>query len=269
MRFGSGNVDSSIRLEFMIRTAFKLPFTAIHPIGVGYFQGELIRIVLEFAGSPTPTQMKLADSLLHLFCNYSATGALSGREIPPQWSGVEWTKVEMRSLTERVYELRNCRIDDTAVVLLCDLLLRESSSLSLAACVVSNGGEGVKLLQEPEMWSTYPPRFEALPFGFEDLRPESGAYTFVLELAEPLESTARQTLESQLNLWLLCVMAGGYALAPIEPKFNYVEPYDSIVAFQATIEWTIFKLRAHPAAIDALVNIFSKFGQEIQRVTIE
>jgi hypothetical protein len=250
----------------MIRTAFRLPFRAVHPAEGFFSGGEEVQLSLEFAADPTPTQVALADGLMRLFADFAATGALSGQRFAPHRSGVDVGLIEMRSSSVRVYSLGHCRIDDAAMVLLCDMLLRESVALSLRSFIVSNGGQGVDLLQDPNSWSTYPARYTPLPFEVDDQEPESGAYTFVLDLAEPLKSAASSTLTAWLGLWTRCVMAGGYALAPISPKDNYVEPDDSIVDFATTVEWSVFKLRAHPAAIDALVNLLACFSQEVQRV---
>jgi len=67
-------------------------------------------------------------------------------------------------------------------------------------------------------------------------------------------------LEFALNLWRDFIADGGFALAPIPPDANYLEPDDPFVDFDQTIEWTVFKLRAHPASIDALVNVMAAFS---------
>ena len=250
----------------MIRTAFPLPFRAGYPASGFFSVDEKTQLSLEFAVEPTPAQAVLADGVMRLFADFAATGALCGERFTPQYSGIDYCPIELRTSNVRVYSLRNCRIDDSAMVLLCDLFLRESVALSLRSLIVSNGGAGTDLLQDPNSWSTYPARYTPLPFEIDDQQPESGAYTFVLDLAEPLGVSAKSTLTSWLGLWTQIVMAGGYALAPIEPKDNYVEPSATIVDFATTLEWSVFKLRAHPAAIDALVNQFARFSERVQRV---
>ena len=250
----------------MIRTAFRLPFRAIHPATEFFASGGDVQLALEFAAEPTPAQVAQADDLMQLFADYAATGALSGRRFAPHRSGVDGGPIAFRSPTVRVWSLSNCRIDDTAMVFLCDMLMRLNVAVPLRSFVVSNGGEGVELLQDPDSWSTYPERYTPLPFEIDDQEPESGAYTFVLDLTEPLKAPARDALNAWLGLWTRCVLAGGYALAPIEPKDNYVEPDGEVVDFATTVEWSVFKLRADPVAIDALVNLLCCFSERIQRV---
>jgi hypothetical protein len=50
-----------------------------------------------------------------------------------------------------------------------------------------------------------------------------------------------------------------------------VEPDNPLVAFENTVEWTLFKLRAQPAALDSLVNILAWSSirhEKIAEVTI-
>ncbi len=256
----------------MIRTAFRLPFRAVHPPDGFFCSDEEVYLFLEFEREPTPSQVALADGLMLLFTDFAATGAMSSRQLVTHRSRVDLGPIAMRSSILRVYSLTHCSIDDAAMVVLCDMLMREGDVLRLRSFVVSNGGQGVEMQQDPSSWSTYPRRHETPVFDIDDQQPESGGYTFVIDLAEPLRASAREVLSARLGLWTRCVLAGGYALAPIEPKFNYVEPEDSVVEFATTLEWTVFKLRAHPAAIDALVNLFAFFSEETQpvlRLTIQ
>lgn len=255
-----------IGLSCMIRTAFQLPFRAAHPPD-GFFSSEKeVLLCLEFACEPTTRQLAIADSVMLLFTDFAATGAMSRRQFIPHRSLLAVGPTAMQSSKLRVYSLSRCSIDDAAMVVLCDMLMRQKDAMPLRSFIIRNGDQETELRQDPTSWSTYPGQHEAPPFDVEDQQPESGGYTFVLDLEEPLKSLAREVITSRLNLWTRCVLSGGYALSPIEPQFNYVEPEDSVVDFATTLEWSIFKLRAHPAAIDALVNIFVFFSKETQRV---
>jgi hypothetical protein len=251
----------------VIRTAFRLPFRAVHPAQAHFFEsrGEVV-VAFEFEREPTAEQAAKADAILQGFIDLALTGALSGQRIAPGRSRVDAGPVSLRSPRTRACNLTRCRIDDAAVVLLCDMLLRDSDALQLRSFAASDGGEMVELAQDPDAWSTYPQRHATLPFELDDQEPESGGYTFVLDLAEPLQPEAEGTLGAWLGIWLRSVLAGAYALAPIHPKDNYVEPGDPPVSFATTVEWSVFKLRAHPAAIDGLVNLLASFSDRVQRI---
>lgn len=252
----------------MIQTAFQLPFRVVHPVEKFFSAGGEVQFMLEFSTNLTSAQVAWIDSLIQLFADFAGTGALSGRRFAPHRSGIDRSPIAMRPPRVCVWTLSNCCIDDAAIVVLCDMLMRESVALPLRSFAVSNGGKEVELVQDTDSWSSYPARYAPLPFEVADQEPESGAYTFTLALAEPLKSSARDTLTAWLRLWTRCVLAGGYALAPVEPKHNYVEPDDSVVDFSTTVEWSVFKLRAHPAAVDALVNLLACFSQKVQRVLL-
>ena len=98
--------------------------------------------------------------------------------------------------------------------------------------------------------------------------PESGAYTFIAELAQPLNDVNASRLDAALKTWSRCVLSGGFALAPIPPEENYVEPDDPFVTFDNTVEWTFFKHRAHPRSLSALVNVFAAFHYRFQAVQL-
>ena len=90
---------------------------------------------------------------------------------------------------------------------------------------------------------------------------------FAMTYATPLDDATRGALQGVLDSWTATVLAGGFALAPIPPADNYVEPDGPFVEYDATVEWTVFRLRANTAAVDALVNAFAAFHGRHRQIT--
>jgi len=150
---------------------------------------------------------------------------------------------------------------------LAHLFLARREALPLQSLEVSVPGERAiqRLGYDPTRLSTYPKVYEKLPFILTNEEPESGGYTFTAELGQPLQAQNGQYLEYALKGWTEGVLAGGYGLAPIPPQESYVEPDSGpLTSFDTTVEWPVFKLRADPACLEGLINIFAAFHYRCQ-----
>jgi hypothetical protein len=83
--------------------------------------------------------------------------------------------------------------------------------------------------------------------------------------AEPDEETAA-ALQETFDVWTAFILAGGFPPLPNPPDENYVEPDGPLIHYDTTVEWTVFKFRADPAAIDALLNAVAAFHARKARV---
>ena len=260
---------SGSRMTVALRTAFELPFEVTHPGRPFLSTGASVDLILELkAGVARESVIDTLTSTVSLFAALAGHGGLCGSRIHPGQSHLNLrTEVELAPGLV-VFNLTECLVDDCALVVLCDLLLhrRHSGSLRRVACVDS--GRETRLQEDSTSYSTYPDVYGALPFDLADEMPESGAYTFIAELAQPLNDVNASRLDAALKTWSRCVLSGGFALAPIPPEENYVEPDDPFVTFDNTVEWTFFKHRAHPRSLSALVNVFAAFHYRCQAVQL-
>lgn len=243
----------------MIHTAYRLPFTVTLPTRAFFSSGEDVLLIVSLRdGKASAGCRERVAEALSVFTQLVNLGALAGNKIEPWHSGANIQSVasapdELALLFER------CLFDDAGLIVLCDVLLHEKVAPLVKSLTVQMAGAAYQpLAAGTHSFSTYPARFKNLPFPILDEHPESGTYAFTLNLTSSLDGSLRETLERSLTAWSACVIAGGFALSPIPPSDNYVES-EPLIEYDSTIEWAAMRLRAHPAAIDAVINIFAAF----------
>jgi hypothetical protein len=249
----------------MIATGFALPFRFLYSEGDSRSDGQ-VSIRIRCASTGQAGQVARA---IGLFARLADTGAL-GSSVPAPWE----TRCVVAAISaddprDALFHVSPCRLAPEAWVVLCHLLLRLHQILPLEFVEIlrSDGLNPTGLAQSSDEESTYPPACSPLPFVLDDLEPEGGGYSFLIALAAPLLPDNETLLNDWLATWALAVQNGAYALAPDDPASDYVEPDGEIVAYDTTIEWAVFKLRADPsAAIDALLNILCRFHVRCQPI---
>jgi hypothetical protein len=243
-------------------SAYELPFSIRHSSGPLLSSGGPVEAV---AIGQSESDTTLPGKIFGLFAGLAATGALAGTNIEPWNSGIQIKGTPHNAR----FELTNCRVDEQALIVLVHLLFARQEELLLRSVEVSLQGKSAtqRLECDQTTLSWYPDCYRSLPFALIDEEPEGDTYTFVTELRKPLQASHGEHLENALDLWTKAILAGGYGLAPIPPQESYLEPEsEHVTAFDTTVEWTIFKLRADPACIHSLINIFAAFHHRCQEV---
>lgn len=244
----------------MLSTAYELPFAVRYPDAGFFSSGRDVRLTVRLRKPASPDLEQAVDRVFSSFAALAAIGGLSGADIDPTASGISECACVSAEPLQRTYELRACRIDDHALVTLSDMLLHGSIAPSLERVTVHGTGELVTLVTSfPQLLLSQPIRYKQLPFSLIDESPELGGFTFALSLASPPTPDHLTELQESFDTWTAFVLSGGFALAPIPPDDTYVEPDNPLVDFENTVEWAFFKFRAHPAAIDSLINIIVRF----------
>lgn len=248
--------------------AYRLPFEVLYSEPHFMSRLQTVRIVLRCSAVlENPAALLLP---LRTFVRLAATGALAGAQWPPAQSrasiiedsvsqagshltlAMVWEAVDVRSSVVLVHLLIAKQMP--LRVSLLEMLLSDSEPTQL-----------IPICQAEE--ATFPGHFASLPFELVDESPESGAYTFTAICEEPISPLNKMTLTTQLSAWLTAVLEGAYGVAPIAPEESYAEPSSAPPeVIGRTAEWTIFKLRADPACIKALVNIVAAFHERCQKL---
>jgi hypothetical protein len=255
----------------MLRSAFDLPFAVSYPTRPFFSAGSDTIVSIRLRNGISPYEIARTAAVLERFVQLANAGGLAGRAIEPWRSGVATHSTIAAGPVEVSFRLERCLFDDASLLALCDLFLHKDNVTLVQAIDIGAGAPVQRLICDRASYSTYPGRFARLPFELVDEEPESGAYTFTLTLATELDDDGRMALADAMRTWSSFVLAGGFALAPIPPEENYVEPDDPFVELDHSVEWSVFKLRAHPAAVDALLNTFAAFhgrGRGLSAVTI-
>jgi hypothetical protein len=252
-----------------MKTAYQLPFGVTYPTRAFFASGHDVSLVVRLHDHAPADSAALIAGAVASFIDLVGTGALAGEVIKPWQSGVTTCRLVTATPPDEVsFTLEGCQFDDAGLMVLCDLLLHERNApLVQSVAVRMHGVPNQPLACDPDALSDYPARFARLPFPLEDEDPEGGAYSLAIEFASPLDDATRAVLRRTLDTWTAVVLAGGFALAPIPPSQNYVEPDNPFVEYDATVEWTVFKLLASGAAVDALVNAVAAFHGRCRPIT--
>jgi hypothetical protein len=251
--------------NIMITTGFALPFRFILSRSAGLSDRPLS---IHIRATSADTAGVVPDTI-GLFGRLAATGALGGSAPAPWDTRFAFVQRPAHDPRDALFQVSACRLDPGAWIVLCHLLLRLHRELPLESVDILQLGDPYpdRLAESSTADSTYPRACTPLPFVLDDLQPEGGGYSFLIALASPLMAENESLLNDWLATWVQAVQCGAYALAPDDPIGNYVEPDGEIVAYDTTIEWAVFKLRADPdAAIDALLNILCCFHVRCQPI---
>lgn len=243
-------------------TAYAIPFRVTYAGADAWASGTALQIAVRYTGVPNETFQAVAP--VRLLTQLAATGALAGNSIRPSTSSLRLSEHDILAARRHIaLMLRDCVVDPCSIVVLTHLFLAaDSAVLPEEISIFPPTGETAlhSLSDQTSEFSTYPERYAALPFRLIDEQPESGGYTFTADLASNVTPEAALSLGRDLSVWTAAVKAGAYGLAPIPPQQSYAEPAQEAPAcFDTTIEWSVSKVRADPACIDALVNIFAAF----------
>jgi hypothetical protein len=260
----------------MLNTQYPLPFAVIYPKGRFFSSGQDVIVALRLRDGVAPADVERVTAVMDLFVRFAATGSLAGLDIDPAQSGVVGHPPSVRG-SDLSFRLERCRFDDAALVLLCIFFTRKEFLGRDKVCVLRSvevrtaGTQTQPLVVDPNAPPTYPDRFGRLPFGIVDEDPESGKYMFTLTLGAPPDEKTVAALQALFDLWTAFILAGGFPQPTIPPDESYVEPENPLVHYENTVEWTVFKVRADPAAVDALLNAIAAFharGGRVQSVMI-
>jgi hypothetical protein len=251
-----------------MRTAYELPFSVTHPTRAFFSSGQDLAVVVRLRDDVPPGGEGRIAEAVERFVDLAASGALAGQAIEPWRSGAIGGPGKATRPNEISFPLEQCRLDDASLIVLCDLLLHEQNAPLVKSVAVQMAGvSNQPLVCDPTSFSTYPETFGQPPFPLDDEEPETGAYSFAVTFASPLDDPSRDALRGALDSWTAAVLAGGFAQAPIPPADNYIEPDNPFVEYDTTVEWTVFKLHAHTAAVDALVNALIAFHRRQRPIT--
>lgn len=247
-----------------MRTGYHLPFS------VRYSPGGLLASGGTVAGrgglrGPV-TDPGRAARALQTFADLAATGALAGGTIPPATSALSYDPAQTL-LNPLRFDWPVCRVDEAAVVVLANLLLACGEDYPLGGLDLVSGGAPAtaELTTDPDEDADYPAAYPNLSFEVEDEQPDGDSVAITAEFRGPLPDEVVGRLRGELGKWFAAVNAGAYAVAPIPPAESYAETDDgAFAAFDATAEWAFWNLRADPACLHGLVNLFAAFHDRVR-----
>src|SRR5262245_43133867 len=106
-----------------IRTALSLPFAVSYPDRPFFSSGGETTVSIECGKTVDATNFAPILDALKLFSKLARAGGLSGAHLRPDLSALEGVIQIVANANTVVFECQESRVDDRALVVLCDLLL--------------------------------------------------------------------------------------------------------------------------------------------------
>jgi hypothetical protein len=250
------------------RTGYRLPFpTSVSP-GLLLSKGQAIEIEGTLTRIPADPAQGIAA--WHTFVRLAETGALAGESIRPDlsWITAEALRTDLASFGATCTA---CAVDESAAIVISQMFAACGEAFPVSRLTLAGpGSPAVRPIESAgDGSSDYPMIFKPLPFTWEDERSQGDCMGILAEFVSPLSTASAARLEADLNSWAAVVLAGGYALPPIPPGNSHLEVSEGAFAvYGSTVEWGFCKLRADPASVDGLVNLFTAFHRRIQPLTL-
>jgi hypothetical protein len=253
-------------------TPYELPYSVRFPKNQLLFSAHTdVTVQLKLPGGKQINEDILADagSLLVVFFELAVSGALSGAQIPP-WSS------SIKDFDESVEEdtiswtLRDCCLSESSLVMLAQsfLLVYERFPFESLTFLSDKQESGyTQLATNISMpHSVYPDVYKPLEFNLtNDFGSSSGA-EIVIEFENELTDEDKVNLDVELTSWFAAGEVGFYAVSPLSPADSTFTSNDDLFFDVSTLEFSLSRFRADPAALNGLVNICSAMSHNIATI---
>jgi hypothetical protein len=252
-----------------LRSRYSLPYTVVYDDGPLMSVGQDIRIRAELNTVATAASVDAMDSLVLPFFLLATSGALAGARIAP-WTSTMADK-EGPFVRERIVEwtLRSCTVDERSIAMLSQMLLSVYDSAPIARITFSGARQAPGVLRLEDNSQTadqYPGRYSEPGF------PVTGGPEFTAEVVVrvifdlPPSPEIQKATDAELFSWAPGVVSGAYGVAPVIPD-QCTASIDQTEYAKSELTWHMSRVRAHPAALVGLVNVFESVSRRIARVS--
>ncbi len=258
----------------MVITPYSLPYEVYHPADDVFAQGGDVRLAIDMAQPADAAVGELIAQAITAFTQLASTGALSGRAIPPWGSNVaDESRASTVSPLQVAWDLRGCRIDDTAILIPVHFLLDVHAAHAIRRVTVTRPGARLERLRtDPKTVSPYPAVYAGVPFPvvFGENIMDSPTVSIRFQSAPTEEQ--EENIGASLLTWAAATAMGAYALPPFPPAESGAAVDPDLVIVGDQLDWELLKYRAHPDSLRGLVNVLIAIGHDVlpvEHVTIE
>jgi hypothetical protein len=252
-----------------LRSRYALPYAVIYDDGPLMSVGQDIRIRAALNAVPTAETVDAMDSLVLPFFLLGTSGALAGTKIAP-WTSTMADK-EGPFVNEGIVEwiLRSCTVDERSITVLSQMLLSAYDSAPIARITFSGARPfpDVLRLEDNSLTPDPCPARYGEP-GFPVIgEAELTAEVVVRVIFEvPPSPEIQKAADAELFSWAAGVVSGAYGVAPVRPD-RCTASIDETEYAGSELTWHMSRVRAHPAALDGLVNVFASISRRTARVS--
>jgi len=219
-------------------------------------RGNLV-LRLSFSGPVSERVARAASALLSGFEVLASSGALCGREIPPEASGATYAGMSQPGDSMLEFVLADTLIDPAAAPILAQsmLMLPHGNGLqSLSLASVEDTAVLSAMPRVPRAEFAYPGVFRDIADlvrvapGFSDQ-----AHLAVVFDRQPDAEQAAE-IAGRVQSWLAGVQIGLYPIAPLHPEDCTVVCDDDVEIVDAEMQLSLYRFRCDPTALHGFAN---------------
>ena len=226
-----------------------------------------VRLTASLADACDSAALQQVDGVVDAFWMIASSGGLSGHAIAPEHSQIAEKSdvtVQDRTLT---WDLLGCRIDERALLNLLNVFRFIHGWTPLAAIDVGRPDTPARrTLALTHRADDYYPRMYEPPFRVAVDQPIGASLSVVAHLVNMPTESQVEAIEEELLSWSVAPSIGAFAVPGVDIQVTGMEPDHSIDVFDNEIQWSMHRVRLHPAAIDSLVNCCTAVSERVARI---
>lgn len=251
-------------------TPYDLPFQALLQPPPLFSDGGQVVLQVELLNAATEYDVDRVSEQVVAFCVLARTGALGGEMIPPWLSSIGYDSEPIIKDNTVRWILEECLLDERAAVVLVHLIMSLSNELPIVILKLFKLENDRKLELigfESALDSPYPSMWSPLPF-IVRVEDEVGSTVSVrVEFNTPLTLDEKEEIQDDLLTWAGTTICGAYAVEPEPPSKCGLQPELTVEVFDNELNWAIDKFRAHPDALNGLINIFVAIDKNVSQIS--
>lgn len=240
---------------------YDLGFDVAYPSRAHWSQGNNLVVRLQLFDEVCAGAADEYGALAVMFFSLANTGALCGREVSPELSGIDdCSEPEVLGSTLSIV-FRGCHLDDRATVLCANAfsLGHDRYPISrLAFELDAYPDHQEQLTYKPEDIDPYPECAISLPFEFFS-DPAEDAISVFIEFGQSLDEGTRSDIETSILTWAAVCSSGIYASVTAPPQDSFLSFSPADLDFSDnSLSLFISQFHCHPAALRGLTNVLMK-----------
>jgi hypothetical protein len=250
-------------------TPYELPYLVLYQPAPLFSAGGDLSVRGNFKDAVTDPALREAQWIMALFCELAFTGALCGDQVVPSDSTILDFTHPAAAGDSIEWTLTGCRTDERALIVLAQLFLLVHERQEVERLVFSRPGQEKNLLklQTDEFLSNpYPPRTRDIGFLVDVDDEIPGNFGIVISFKNKLIPQQQEVVGEQIMSWATACATGAYPVAPVFPSECTLFPTEEITFIGNEAELGITRFRAHPGAIDGLINLCAAMSRKVSPI---
>jgi hypothetical protein len=252
-----------------LSTPYALPYDVFYDDGPLMSTGQDIRVEVALDAPATAGVVDAIDSLILPFVLLATSGAMAGDKISPWASTIRDKQGPYAGDGKVEWVLQSCTVDDRSIAVLAQMLLSVHDSCAMARMTLSGGRRAAGVQRLADRWpmsNPYPGVYSDAGFPVVHLGDLGNEVLVRAVFDAPVSREVQVKMDAELFSWAAGLLTGAYGIAPIQPDECTASVEEKTILTKSELTWGLSRFRAHPAALDGLVNVFVSISNRLARV---